>query len=424
MPLIVLAAKGWSNEDSFMEFIKWFLWILDSKYKEKRANGAWAVLLVDRHSSRLNPDMLDYALRHRLHLVAYPTNTTSILQTLDVSVHGPFKKAVRKLIKQQDDAGTKLSTLTVVRDVIIPAWSESFTAENIRSGFVSTGIWPKNRDAIPRDKLAAAKLWDESDRKVEHKGSVFDFSSDAKSAPESKGTSDFDKFTLNAMPAELAAIVDVPVFGVGKKGKGVQRARLLTKESYIKKLKQRKGPAATESKADSTAPAPKKPASKPKAKARRKRKRRRKDYEPSSSDCTSESDISTATESDSEYSSDDDTPRPSNASQSSNNSNSLSLQPGVIGVPRSKQKPDKDYDYKSGEELKGSKSHAEPVDAKDGNKLDGLCGHCSNDVYKSGGHRICAVCETPFHLNCISNRRNPAGPPPWYCRTCRIVVPK
>lgn len=409
-----------------MEFIKWFLWILDSKYKKEREGGAWAVLLVDRHSSRLNPDMLEYALRHRLHLVAYPTNTTSILQTLDVSVHGPFKKAVRKLIKSQDDQGKKLTTLTVVRDVVIPAWNESFTADNIRSGFISTGIHPRNRDAISKDKLAAAKLWDESDRKVEHQGAVFDFSKDAKSAIETKQSSDFDQYTLNPMPEELKCLIDVPVFGLGKKGQTGQRARLLTHTSYIKKVRKRKGTTTTESKetkeASDAAPA-KKPAAAPKAKPSRKRKRkskRRSKKSSSESDSDRESDISSATDSD-ESSDDEDR----QASSSSSNSSSLSLQPGVLGVPKSKQKLNKDYDYATGEELKVEKKVPDSaVDAKDGDQLPGECPKCKNKVYRSLPHRVCKFCECPWHLTCLGGNKRRAIPQEWYCHDCRAVIPK
>jgi hypothetical protein len=408
-----------------MEFIKWFLWILDSKYKTEREGGAWAVLLVDRHSSRLNPDMLEYALRHRLHLVAYPTNTTSILQTLDVSVHGPFKKAVRKLIKVQDDQGKKLTTLSVVRDVVIPAWNESFTADNIRSGFISTGIHPRNRDAISKDKMAAAKLWDKSDRKVEHQGAVFDFSKDAKTASESKTASDFDQYTLNPMPKDLESIIDVPVFGLGKKGKTGQRARLLTHANYIKKVKKRKGGTTAESKesqeASDAAPA-KKPAAAPKAKATRKRKRkskRRSKHSSSESDTDSESDISSATDSD--ESSDDEA---GHSTSTGSSSSSLSLQPGVLGVPKSKQKPSKDYDYATGEELKGEKKLPDSsTDMKDGDQLPGECPKCKNKVYRSRPHRVCKFCECPWHLTCLGGNKRRAIPEEWYCHDCRAVIP-
>jgi hypothetical protein len=54
---VIYTPKAWNNEKSFFLWIRWFAWQLDSRYPDLRAKGQHALLLVDGHASRFNPDM-------------------------------------------------------------------------------------------------------------------------------------------------------------------------------------------------------------------------------------------------------------------------------------------------------------------------------------------------------------------------------
>ena len=129
--------------------IRWFAWCLDSKYPALRDGGRYAILLVDGHSSRMNPDMLEGAANHNILLLCYPPNTTSKLQGMDVGVRGPLKKEAGKKELGMFANGEVLSQEAFIRQVIWPAFQAAFVPANIKAGFRKTGVWPMNDRSHP-----------------------------------------------------------------------------------------------------------------------------------------------------------------------------------------------------------------------------------------------------------------------------------
>lgn len=80
---------------------------------------------------------------NRIHLLYLPAHTSHVLQPLDQSVFGPLKTAYRKelgYLEQWNDSTVvgKRNFLSCYRK----ARQSALTAQNIRAGWKSTGLWP------------------------------------------------------------------------------------------------------------------------------------------------------------------------------------------------------------------------------------------------------------------------------------------
>ena len=81
--------------------------------------------------------------QHKIHLLYLPAHTSHVLQPLDQSVFGPLKAAYKKelgYLEQWSDSTVvgKRNFLNCYRK----ARQSALTAQNIRSGWKSTGLWP------------------------------------------------------------------------------------------------------------------------------------------------------------------------------------------------------------------------------------------------------------------------------------------
>jgi len=399
----LFAAKAWSNTDSFMQFIMWFVWQIDSRFKALRRAGRWAVLLVDSHTSRLNPDMLTYALQHRVHLIGYPTHATSLLQALDVSVHAPFKKEVSRLINLLDNEKEPLSVNRLIRDVIIPAWRLTFSPENIKAGFKATGVEPRNANAIDRSKLTQSELFKEGTVVVEHKGKQFPFA-DGKQSDAKDAAPDV---VMNPVPPELQAVLGKPVLRTGKKGGTEHRSTFFTQDSFIAALRNKKG-----KKAGKTKPAAKKPAAKRSASRKPNGMKSKQD---------SESEPEESEEEDSESKEEAEADGSEGKQQQTGNGLGLG---GLSSDPRKKRKRGADTDWETGAELKSdaAENNAQPAESKE--PPIGVCHNCDKVVAAGSDHLACSGCENIFHTGCISARMRQLISGQYWCKGCKLVIPK
>lgn len=112
------------------------------------------LLILDNHSSRFNSDMLKAAMDRHVFLFALPPNTTHLLQPLDVSVFGPFKRAAHLQIDALSLKGQRPLLKHNIGAALRDAWDKSLTQSNIQAGFRASGIWPLNDKAVPDSKLS------------------------------------------------------------------------------------------------------------------------------------------------------------------------------------------------------------------------------------------------------------------------------
>ena len=111
--------------------------------------GRPLILLLDGHSSHLNPDTIRFAAENGVIIFALPPNTTHLTQPLDKGVFGPFKCHWKQVCHNYmiSHPGQVVNEYNFV-SLLSKAWLESMTAVNIIAGFQTTGIYPLDPDVI------------------------------------------------------------------------------------------------------------------------------------------------------------------------------------------------------------------------------------------------------------------------------------
>jgi len=86
---------GCINKSTFDSWCKWFVSKTNS-IRNKLKLEENAILILDGHNSRENPDAIKYLKENKVTLVILPSNSTHVLQPLDVSIFSPFKNYLTK----------------------------------------------------------------------------------------------------------------------------------------------------------------------------------------------------------------------------------------------------------------------------------------------------------------------------------------
>ena len=113
------------------------------------------VLFFDGHVSHLALDLLKEARNECVHLYTLLSNTTHVLQPLDVAVYVPVKTAWRKVL-QEYKIKTRASNADnkVFGALLAKLLNHSVTPSQLRAGFSATGICPFNPKAVPNAKIS------------------------------------------------------------------------------------------------------------------------------------------------------------------------------------------------------------------------------------------------------------------------------
>lgn len=152
----VAAPKGWMNAEIFEN---WFRGTFIQSISEERP----VLLIFDGHTSHVSPEVILCALENQIIILKLPPHTSHILQPLDVCCFRGLKaKWDQLLCAWQRDTGAIRSTKKTFATLLGKAWV-SMGAENIKSGFRSTGIFDEafngvNRGAIKETSFDPEKL--------------------------------------------------------------------------------------------------------------------------------------------------------------------------------------------------------------------------------------------------------------------------
>lgn len=145
--------SGWMEHKNFQDwFIKGFL----PAVRHLTETGPVA-LFFDGHNSHLAISLIETARDAGVDLFTLPSNTSHILQPLDVAVYGPMKTTWRQILQNY-----KLTTKASKADkknfasLLAELLKLTMTPAQLRSGFRATGICPFNPKAVPDDKLASS----------------------------------------------------------------------------------------------------------------------------------------------------------------------------------------------------------------------------------------------------------------------------
>ncbi|KAF2891222.1 hypothetical protein ILUMI_14951 [Ignelater luminosus] len=138
---------GWMTGKLFANVIRHFIKMTFSTKENP------TLVIMDNHESHLAPEVLNIAKENRVILLTIPPHTSHKLQTLDVSVFGPFQNFYNAAVDSWMVRHPQ-QTMTIynVAELVGQAFDKSMTPSNIKSGFKKTGIFPFDRD-IPKTNL-------------------------------------------------------------------------------------------------------------------------------------------------------------------------------------------------------------------------------------------------------------------------------
>ena len=79
--LILLSESGYTNDQLAMKWLQHFI-----LHTESSKTSTFKVLLMDSHTSHRTPEFTLLASEYNIHLYAFPSHLTHILQPLDVGI--------------------------------------------------------------------------------------------------------------------------------------------------------------------------------------------------------------------------------------------------------------------------------------------------------------------------------------------------
>uniref|UniRef100_A0A1B0DBM8 Uncharacterized protein n=1 Tax=Phlebotomus papatasi TaxID=29031 RepID=A0A1B0DBM8_PHLPP len=142
----IFNGSGWMDKDGFLTTLKH----IREHTAATKENPI--LILLDNHSSHTSLEVIIYCRENGIHMITFPPHTTHRCQPLDVAIFGPFKGRCKTEFNKWIAANPgKRITLHNVVKISAKAFSNSFSMSNIISGFLKTGIFPFDREALSAD---------------------------------------------------------------------------------------------------------------------------------------------------------------------------------------------------------------------------------------------------------------------------------
>ena len=168
-PMVIVKGKtkrslmGWKTEDAPPE-TKWTY--QPKSYMDQALGSEWfqsvflkecgphrpQLLVLDSHCSHEPLELIEMAEKENIILLTLPSHCTHWLQPWDKSMFSPLKRKYNALCSEyMAENNTHNITKNSWPKLFFQAWRSAITSVNMVSGFVSTGIWPFNPNAIPNE---------------------------------------------------------------------------------------------------------------------------------------------------------------------------------------------------------------------------------------------------------------------------------
>lgn len=153
--------SGWFDSHCFEDWVR----TVAIPYL-KKLNGK-KVLIGDNLSSHLSMESIRLCLKHDIHFIFLPSNSTHLTQVLDVTFFAPLKRNWRAILtKWKMGAGRNMSSVPkdkfprllnkLVKSI------EPNASNNIKAGFKKCGIIPIDKEQVlkmlPAENISAVKM--------------------------------------------------------------------------------------------------------------------------------------------------------------------------------------------------------------------------------------------------------------------------
>lgn len=110
------------------------------------------LLIIDGAKGHLGVEAVEFAVQKQINILCLPSNLTHLLQVADIALFGPLKRYWKNectALKQH--RGRMGIPRDIRRSDIVPslmrAWEKAMTKENLKAGFLRSGIYPYNPSA-------------------------------------------------------------------------------------------------------------------------------------------------------------------------------------------------------------------------------------------------------------------------------------
>ena len=113
------------------------------------------LLLQDGASAHLGPELIDRAIENNVILLCFPPKLTHLLQPCDVVLYKPLKNHLATIMRQVKMLRGELwVSKNKIPAVFREAFEVTFTPGLITSAFKKSGIYPLNRNVVPKEMMA------------------------------------------------------------------------------------------------------------------------------------------------------------------------------------------------------------------------------------------------------------------------------
>jgi hypothetical protein len=134
---VALSKSGYTNKEIALHYLNHLI-----QHTNAGLDKPLKVLLIDQHSSHINPDFTIKATALNIHLYPFLSHLTYVLQPLDVGVFQPYKhwhaKAIQHTIRNLDLDYNIASFMQDLHEIR----AETFKKSTIHSAFKKAGMWP------------------------------------------------------------------------------------------------------------------------------------------------------------------------------------------------------------------------------------------------------------------------------------------
>jgi DDE superfamily endonuclease/Tc5 transposase DNA-binding domain len=151
-----------SPQSHFMTAVLFKDWLENHFFPHKPAGTT--LLLLDGHSSHMQPETLQFAADNDIVILCLPSHTTHCLQPLDKSFFKPLKGAWNDVTNNWMRIHKKKLTRNNFGEVLKPAWDRvTSKSSNGSNGFKRCGIYPFDRNAIPAEMFIELGIEDSAE---------------------------------------------------------------------------------------------------------------------------------------------------------------------------------------------------------------------------------------------------------------------
>jgi hypothetical protein len=141
---IEVSENGWTTDQIGLQWLqKVFIPATTS-----RTTGRYQLLILDGHGSHLTPQFDQICTENDIIPICMPAHSSHLLQPLDVGCFSPLKRAYSCLIEDKMRLGFNHIDKLDFLEAYPQARTAIFSLDNIKSGFLATGLIPLNPDQV------------------------------------------------------------------------------------------------------------------------------------------------------------------------------------------------------------------------------------------------------------------------------------